>query len=47
MGMVTASALTSAKMVLIRLRTPKPRRRRTCTRSFVTRLMISPVLMRR
>ena len=44
---VTESALTNANSVLITFRMPKPNSKRTCCRSFVARLMISPVGMRR
>jgi hypothetical protein len=47
MRKVTASALTSANSVLMLLSTPNPSRSRTCVRSFVERLMMSPVAIRR
>jgi hypothetical protein len=42
---VTLIALTKANGVLITFSTPNPSSMRTCARSLVTRLMISPVLM--
>ena len=43
----SASELTRASTVLMTFNTPKPSKSRTCVKSLVTRLMISPVLIRR